>query len=123
MIGKEDYDNGVRCRGMCQFCIETSYCYQYLKNAKGTKHDINKGENEMKINDLRKDNTVRLKTLSLGDWFLYCEGYHNHLFRVSNHNISFADTIPCILQLDGSVNELPKNNLVTPVEVEINIIS
>lgn len=28
MIGKQEYDNGLRCKGICTFCKQKDVCYQ-----------------------------------------------------------------------------------------------
>lgn len=129
MIGKEDYESGLRCRGICKLCLETSLCYQYEKDIKGTKYDfIKEGEDRMKINDLRKKkNNVEISELKFGEFFIY-DGL---LCRITDFDVHDCDysreegevLIPCIIQNNGSSTVISKNELVTPVEVEINIIS
>lgn len=48
MITQESYNNGFRCRGMCQLCNKNiNECYQYITDIKGTKFDIKEKENNI----------------------------------------------------------------------------
>lgn len=72
----------------------------------------------MKINDLRKIKPpITVENLYCGDWFVYCDG----LYRVSDYDTD--GTIPCIYQETGIESNFNLDVEVTPVDVEINIIS
>lgn len=55
MITKKIYLNGVRCKGICEFCEDIDGCYQYSENIKS---DI-----EIRVFN-HKTNKVAYKTLS-----------------------------------------------------------
>lgn len=72
----------------------------------------------MKINDLRKIKPpITIENLYCGDWFMY----YNELYRVSDYDTD--GTMPCICQETGAESNFDLDEKVTPVDVEINIIS
>lgn len=72
----------------------------------------------MKISDLRqKELTHKLHQLKIGDWFIENE----ELYRVFDRE--FNKLIPCVHQNSGIQADFKCDAIVTPVEVEINIIS